>query len=144
MTTCLREECLVVAVAGRPVHHVGRRAALAVDRGVGVDRHDQPAPDLRVVDDEPAIGGHVVRIIGSQELEELIQRVAGLARHAQTDAPEVVAAHGPAHCGRHLVAPERPERVPLLGDVSEGEPRLLQEAFPDMDVVRILAHRQPV
>ena len=34
----------------------------------------EPAPDLRIVDDEPAIAGHVVRLVGGHELEELDRR----------------------------------------------------------------------
>src|SRR6476620_5999994 len=49
-----------------------------------------------------------------------------------------------AHGGLHLVAPERPERLPVLGNVSEREAGPLQEAVPDMDVVGIPAHRQGI
>jgi hypothetical protein len=43
-----------------------------------------------------------------------------------------------------LVAPERPERFPLLGNAVEREARALQQALPDVDVVADLAHRQAV
>jgi hypothetical protein len=50
-----------------------------------------PAPDLGIVDDEPAVRGHVVGIVGGHELEELKVSVRGLARHVEADAPDVVA-----------------------------------------------------
>ena len=122
----LGEERLVVA-AVVPAHRIGRGAALAIDGRIVVDRLDQSPPDLRIVDDQLALVGHVVRIVGMDELEELVCGVVGLDRHGQADTPDVVAARGLAHRRLHPVAPERPERLPLLGNVVEREARLLQE-----------------
>ena len=88
---------------------------------VAVDRLDKLSPDVRIVDDEPAIAGHVIRIVGRDELEELVYGIVGLGRHGQSDAPDVVATQCLAHRRLDLVAPERPERLPLLGDVVEDE-----------------------
>jgi hypothetical protein len=50
----------------------------------------------------------------------------------------------PAHCGLYLVTPERPEGVPLLRDVGEGEPCLLEKAFRDVHVIGCATHRQRI
>ena len=139
-----QERLVVVVAARRPIDRVGRRAALAVDRGVAVHGPDQPASDLRVVDDELALAGHVVGVVGLHELLELDACVVRLGRHGQADAPDVVAAGRPAHRRLHLVAPERPERLPLLGDVIESEPGLLEQVAPDVDMVGREPHRQRV
>ena len=31
----------------------------------------EPLPDLRIVDDEPAVAGHLIRLVGFHELAEL-------------------------------------------------------------------------
>ncbi len=139
-----RQERLVVVAVGVPVDRAGWGAALPIEGGVGVHRLDEPAPHLRIVDHEPAVPGHVVRIVGSHELEELNLRVGRFGRHVEADAPYVVPPRRPAHGRLHLVAPERPESVPLFGDVLEREPCLLEEALPDVDVVGRAAHRQRV
>jgi hypothetical protein len=139
----LREERLVVAVAGGPVHCIGRRAALPVKGGVAVDGHDELAPDRRVVDDEAAVAGDVLPLVSSKELEEPVLGVHP-GPHRQADAPDVVTGERLAHRRLHLVAPERPESVPFIRNVPESEPRLLQEALPDVNVVGHAAHRQPV
>ena len=107
----LREERLVVA-AVVPADRVGRGAALALDRGVAVERLDEPGPDLRLVDDQPAVAGHVVGPVGRQNWQKLDPRCRRRGRHRQADAPDVVAASGLAHGRLDLVAPEGPERPP--------------------------------
>jgi hypothetical protein len=139
----LREERLVVAVAGGPVHGVGRRAALSVEGGVAVDGRDELAPDLGVVDDEAAVAGYVLPVVSSQELEEPVLGVHP-DPHRKADAPNLVAAECRAHRRLHPLAPERPESVPLLRNVGETESRAFQQAFPDVNVVGRTAHRQPV
>ena len=41
-------------------------------------------------------------------------------RHGQPDAPDVLTAQGLAHGGLHLVAPERPERLPFAWECRRG------------------------
>src|SRR5687767_6556917 len=60
------------------------------------------------------------------------------------DSPDVVAAESRAHGRLDFVTPEAPESIPLFWNVLEGEPRVLEQTFPDMDVVARTAHRQPV
>jgi hypothetical protein len=130
----LREERLIVAAVA-PAHRIRWGAALTVDRGVTVHRPDQPLPDVRVVDDELAVAGHIVRVVRSHELSELARRICGVHRHHETDPPHVVAARGHARRRLHPVAPERPERVPFARDISEAEARALQETLPNVDVI---------
>jgi hypothetical protein len=128
----LRQEPLVVAIAV-PGHGTGRGAAFAVDGRVAVDRLDEFAPDLGVVDHQPAVGGHIVGFIGVDELPDRVPRVDRADRHGKADAPDVIAAQRCAHRRLYLIALERPEDVPPLRDVGEREVGALEQAFPDMD-----------
>jgi hypothetical protein len=62
-----------VVAAIVPAQRIGRGASLAINGGVGVDCFDQPLPDLRVIDDELAVAGDVVRSVGIDELNPLRQ-----------------------------------------------------------------------
>ena len=88
--------------------------------------------------------GHVVGLIGGDELPEPVLRVDPGGRHREADAPDVIAAERLAHRRLDLIAPEGPKRVPLFRDVREREARALEQALPDVDVVGRQAHRQQV
>ena len=139
----LRQERVVVAVAV-PGQRIGRGAALAIDHRVAVDRLDELAPDLGIVDHQPAVAGHVVRPVGIAELAELILGVE-LARHVEANAPDVVAARSP---GARPAAPGRTRSDQnashSFGMSGEREARALQQALPDVDVVGGTPHRQRI
>ena len=48
--------------------------------------------ELRIVDDEPAVGGHVFRLVSMDELPDPVLRVDRGGRHRKSGAPDVMAA----------------------------------------------------
>ena len=69
---------------------------------------DEPLPDLRVVNDELALAGHVVGLVGMDELPDPVLGVDRCGRQRNAGAPDVVAAQRLAGCRLDLIAPERP------------------------------------
>jgi hypothetical protein len=63
-----------------------------------------------------------VRGVGPKELVELISGVARLDRHRQRYGIDVLAPGGSPHRRLDPVAPERPERLPLLGMSARVKP----------------------
>ena len=88
--------------------------------------------------------GHVVRLVGSHELEELnwvVQRRADMESPTPQMSSRPVARRTAGCTSSHQ---NDQNASHSLGNVLKGEARLLEEALPDVDVVGRAAHRQPV
>ena len=118
-----KERLIVDDIA--PGYRIGRSAAFLEDGRITIYQPDQFSPDLRVVDHEAAITGHVVGLVGGHELNELDLSIVH-SRHREPDASDVPALCGLVHRWLHVIAPELPERIPFARDIGEGEARLLE------------------
>ena len=92
---------------------LGRRAALAPDRGIGGERLDHARPDFRIVDLRAAVRSSQGALVRELELDQLVVGVGVAATHRQTDPPDVVAAQSAAHRRLDPIAPEATRTRPI-------------------------------